>query len=102
MVAIYCRARHGGTDEPCEECRDLIAYARKRLAACPFQQDKPTCGRCRIHCYKPEAKAKIREVMRYAGPRMLWHHPLLAIRHLCDGRRKAPPAPDRSPARQKD
>ena len=31
-----------------------------------------------------------RVVMRYAGPRMLYHHPVLALRHLFDDRRKAP------------
>lgn len=27
-------------------------------------------------------KEKMREVMRYAGPRMMWHHPIAAIKHL--------------------
>ena len=34
-------------------------------------------------------------VMRYAGPRMLWRHPLLAIRHLWIERQGAPPWPPR-------
>jgi hypothetical protein len=25
---------------------------------------------------------RIRDVMRYAGPRMLYHHPIAAIRHM--------------------
>jgi hypothetical protein len=29
----------------------------------------------------------IRIVMRYAGPRMLVYHPILAIQHLLDGMR---------------
>ena len=33
-------------------------------------------------------RARIREVMRYAGPRMLLSHPLMALRHLLDGLRK--------------
>jgi hypothetical protein len=28
--------------------------------------------------------------MRYAGPRMIRRHPLLAIAHILDGRRPAP------------
>jgi hypothetical protein len=28
--------------------------------------------------------------MRYAGPRMLWQHPILSLRHRLDGFRKAP------------
>lgn len=27
-------------------------------------------------------RQRMQEVMRYAGPRMLWHHPVAAIRHL--------------------
>ncbi len=27
-------------------------------------------------------RQKMRQVMRYAGPRMLFYHPLIALRHL--------------------
>jgi hypothetical protein len=37
----------------------------------------------------------MKDVMRYAGPRMLWRHPLLAIRHLWIERQGAPPWPPR-------
>jgi hypothetical protein len=36
-------------------------------------------------------KKKIVEVMRYAGPRMLLHHPILAIQHLIDEKRTVNP-----------
>jgi hypothetical protein len=36
----------------------------------------------------------VRDVMRYAGPRMLTRHPWLAIAHLIDGQRPAPPRPN--------
>jgi hypothetical protein len=61
-----------------------------RLNRCPFGQDKPTCATCPIHCYKPKLRERIREVMRFAGPRMLWRHPILAIRHVLDGRGASP------------
>jgi hypothetical protein len=32
-------------------------------------------------------RENIRKVMRYAGPRMIYHHPIMALRHLLDGRR---------------
>lgn len=35
-------------------------------------------------------RVQIREVMRYAGPRMLIHHPWLSIFHLFDGLREKP------------
>jgi hypothetical protein len=36
-------------------------------------------------------REKIRDVMRYAGPRMLLTHPVMAIAHLLDGLRKPRP-----------
>ena len=46
--------------------------------------------KCPTHCYKPEMRERVRAVMRYSGPRMLREHPVLAIAHLADGRRRAP------------
>ena len=85
MVEIYCRARHGAGAVPCGECRELVAYARQRLGRCPFQEGKPTCARCPVHCYRPAMRDRIREVMRFAGPRMVRRHPILALLHLLDG-----------------
>ncbi len=89
MINIYCRAHHGARP-PCADCRELADYALRRLEACPFGAEKPTCVNCPIHCYKPAMREKMRAVMRYAGPRMLLRHPILAVLHLIDGRRKAP------------
>ena len=94
MVGIYCRGHHGEHDPWCAECSELVDYAMCRLDRCPFGEDKPTCAKCPIHCYKPHMRERIREVMRYAGPRMILHHPILAIRHKLDDR-AAPPEPPR-------
>jgi hypothetical protein len=97
MLRLYCADHHasGATDADglCPVCADLLAYSRKRLAACPFGPEKPTCVNCRIHCYGPQQREETRVVMRYAGPRMLLRHPILAIAHLIDGKRPAPPKP---------
>jgi len=120
MIGMYCRDHHAekprpgaavasatsvgddgsrvpGSSRPpleagalCEECSSLLAYARARLARCPYGADKPTCTKCPTHCYKPAMREQVRAVMRYAGPRMVKEHPLLAAAHLTDGRRKAP------------
>lgn len=95
MIRLYCRARHGGR-KLCAECRALGEYASGRLGRCPFGEGKPTCAACPVHCYAPAMRERIREVMRRAGPRMLWHHPLLAVRHLLDGRRRLDPPRDPS------
>lgn len=94
MIRLYCHDRHGTRDELCAGCRELVDYARVRLERCPFGEDKPTCARCPVHCYRPEMRQRIRAVMRYAGPRMLLRHPLLAVRHLIDGLRRPPGDPD--------
>ena len=93
MTRIYCGRHH---DHPagsalCADCARLMDYARRRLEKCPYGPDKPTCARCPIHCYKPAPREKAREIMRYAGPRMTWRHPLRALGHLFD---KLRPAPD--------
>jgi len=90
MIDIYCRAHHGTRGELCDDCNEMLDYARLRLSACPYQEDKPTCANCPIHCYALEMRERIRATMRYAGPRMLLRYPILAIRHVLDGRRKAP------------
>jgi hypothetical protein len=94
MIDIYCRDQHGGGEALCPECAELRDYALARLDKCPFQEDKPTCANCTVHCYKPDMRRRVREVMRYAGPRMIWRHPVLALTHLLvDGRRAAPVLP---------
>ena len=68
----------------CPQCQALLDYAHKRLERCRFGEDKPSCTRCPVHCYKPAMREQIRQVMRYSGPRMLLHDPIMAIRHLWD------------------
>jgi hypothetical protein len=88
MMRVYCRDHHETTDSLCGECQSLYDYAQGRLDHCRFGAEKPTCARCPIHCYKPTMRARIKEVMRYAGPRMLFRHPILALLHLLDKFRK--------------
>jgi hypothetical protein len=85
MIRLYCRAQHGGDGALCATCAGLLDYAHARLEKCPFQEDKTTCLKCPVHCYKADMRKEVRAVMRYAGPRMLYRHPVLAILHLLDG-----------------
>jgi hypothetical protein len=89
MIDIYCRHHHG-SDKLCKSCQDLYSYARQRTLKCTFIKDKPTCGKCQTHCYKPNMKTKIRDVMKFSGPKMIYSHPILAIRHLMATLREAP------------
>ena len=91
MIRRYCRMKHTGGAELCDEdCRELLSYSEQRLASCPFQDGKTTCGKCKVHCYKPSMRERIREVMRTIGPRMILTNPIMAIRHAVDGLRKEP------------
>ena len=90
MISLYCHDMHGTADQHCEECTALWEYAHRRVEKCPYGAEKPTCANCPVHCYKPAMREQIRTVMRYAGPRMMWRHPVLAVLHLLDGWRRPP------------
>ncbi|MNO16690.1 hypothetical protein D3C76_63760 [compost metagenome] len=110
MVHIFCKGQHGHLEKEnaivelrhrskssnrvlkillCKDCVELQQYASKRLSLCRFGENKTTCVSCPVHCYAPSQRERIKEVMRYAGPRMLWSHPVLTVRHLLDGQAKA-------------
>ncbi len=82
MIRMYCRNFHDCDDKFCQECSDIFQYAEERLKGCRFGEEKPTCDKCPIHCYKPEMREKIRTIMRYAGPRMIYTHPIMGFRHI--------------------
>ncbi len=82
MIRLYCHNQHGTTDSLCPECAVLDTYAHIRSDKCPFMDSKTFCSNCRAHCYKPEMREKIRTVMRFSGPRMIFHHPVMAVRHV--------------------
>ena len=87
MIAIYCRKKHG-SKQLCPECAALDAYAKMRSDKCPFMETKTFCSNCKVHCYKKDMREKIREVMRFSGPRMIFHHPIMAIRHVIESKKE--------------
>jgi hypothetical protein len=90
MTDIYCKDHHQIDQGLCRECTDLLNYVHKRLDHCFFGENKPVCGKCPIHCYQKEMREKITIVMRYAGPRMIYKHPILAIDHIFRSLKKVP------------
>lgn len=83
MIALYCRRQHGSKKGClCPECQELHDYALTRIEKCPFMETKTFCSACKVHCYQPAMREKIRAVMRWAGPRMLPIHPVLSIEHM--------------------
>lgn len=89
MIRIYCRKKHGTKKALCPECQVLHDYAIWRSDKCPFMETKTFCSNCRVHCYKPEMREKIREVMRFSGPRMMLYHPVMAVRHVIESKKEA-------------
>lgn len=88
MIALYCKKKHGGKHGLCAECAQLDTYARLRSDKCPFMETKTFCSNCKVHCYKPAMREKIRDVMRFSGPRMIFHHPITAIRHVIETKKE--------------
>lgn len=88
MIAVYCRSAHGTKTALCEDCNKLLTYAHQRLERCIYGEEKPTCSSCPVHCYKPAMRQKIKEVMRMAGPRMLFLHPIEAVKHFYKERQR--------------
>ena len=73
FIQIYCDTKHkdrAKTNEDdiilCEECHDTLRYSSLRREYCP-QNPKPTCKNCEIHCYKPEYRQRIKDIMRHSG-----------------------------------
>jgi hypothetical protein len=86
MIRLYCHHHHHPEGNLCEDCQGLLEYAHQRVDKCIFGEDKPVCAECKVHCYKKDMREKVREVMRFSGPRMIFRHPVLAIMHLYDKR----------------
>lgn len=80
MVRLYCR-RKEKNDQLCAECIELLEYAFARLDRCRYGECKKSCKECSTHCYKPAMREKIRQVMRFSGPRMILFEPWETIRH---------------------
>jgi predicted amidophosphoribosyltransferase len=84
MIYLYCKNLHNNDGQLCDDCANTLDYAYQRLLHCPFHENKPVCSNCNVHCYKPEMREKVKSIMRYSGPRMLFKHPYLTLLHIID------------------
>ena len=87
MVKMYCGHNHDKLGAICSACNELTEFAIERINHCVFQEDKTVCSECKVHCYRNDMRDKIKTVMRFAGPKMIFLHPIIGIRHLIDKRR---------------
>ncbi len=82
MIRLHCEKKHSTSNGTlCSDCQSLLEYSHQRLERCQYQEDKPTCRKCPIHCYRPTMREEIRRVMRFSGPRLALRAPLDWIRH---------------------
>lgn len=81
MIRIYC-LKHHHQDQLCDECRQLQNYALNRLSHCRYGENKSFCNKCPTPCYQKTHKDQIRRIMAFSGPRMLFHHPIIALKHF--------------------
>ena len=92
MIRVYCKGNHAAYDKKnrclCKECQALDDYARMRSDKCPFMETKTFCSNCKVHCYRPEMRESIRAVMVFSGPRMIFHHPLVTVRHMIENKKE--------------
>lgn len=106
LAAIYCSGHHKDRERVplasdarrlgvygrrvpllCDECAEHIRYAEKRRAYCP-RDPKPFCAHCDTHCYKRGEADWQRQMMRYAGPRSMWHgYAIAGMRHALEARK---------------
>ena len=97
MIEMYCRGNHRAARGQavvsreaspavrlCAECQALLDYAEHRVDKCPLKDTKTFCSSCPVHCYEPSMRERLRTVMRYSGPRMIYVDPPMAIHHLAD------------------
>lgn len=82
MIQIYSEGHDKKPLNENQKMQELLDYAYFRLDKCPFKDNKKFCSKCKVHCYKPEMRQQIKIVMRYAGPRMLFKHPILLFKHM--------------------
>lgn len=88
MVMMYSKGHDKIPYEKNEELKKLYAYCQARLERCPYKEKKSFCSNCKIHCYEKNKRQQIKAVMKYSGPRMLFKHPILLIKHSMQRRSK--------------
>jgi hypothetical protein len=100
FIDIYCRHKHADAPRQrvsltthdaeriagrelhlCEDCRKLLAHAFVKRSHCPMDP-KPMCKHCPDHCYHPTYRARMQEVMRFAGRKSVLSGRLDFLFHL--------------------
>ena len=82
MIKLYCNKHHNTQSQLCPNCSDIYFYSLKQIDRCPHAENKPTCNQCETNCYVEDIRIKIKKIMKWSGPRILFYHPIYAIRYI--------------------
>jgi hypothetical protein len=85
FISIYCEQKHRDQEKSpimasgkvgdyinhlglhlCTDCRKLLLHAASKRIICPYNP-KPSCKKCKTHCYGKGYRDQIREIMRFSG-----------------------------------
>ncbi len=81
MRGFDLRKIHGKPLELCPECTKLLQHALVKRTHCP-RDPKPQCKHCPTHCYAKNYRQQIREVMKYAGMKLMFSGRIHYLFHL--------------------
>lgn len=82
MIRLYCKNNH--KDYLCNDCKNLISYSNIRTDYCKRLDEFFFCSSCDRTCYDNENLEKIRKIMRYSGPRMIYSDPKASVRFVSE------------------
>ncbi|MDY0234818.1 MAG: nitrous oxide-stimulated promoter family protein [Gudongella sp.] len=85
MIDIFYKNKNHREQYTTTEIEELKNYCKSRILNCPVILEKTFCSSCKIHCYDEKHRAFIKKVMKYSGPKMIFFHPILLIKHLLLG-----------------
>lgn len=88
MIALYCHRNHHTRGAPLSRVRGAERLRPRPLRALPVHGDEDLLRQLPRARYKPDMREKIRAVMRFSGPRMIFYHPVAAIRHVVETKRE--------------
>ncbi|RJO62892.1 MAG: nitrous oxide-stimulated promoter family protein [Dehalococcoidia bacterium] len=98
FINVYCRENHKEiakqafyiADEDlqirlrglnlCSDCSRLLEHGIAKLSLCPYDP-RPSCRKCKTHCYAPGYREKVRQVMRFSGTYLIKHGRLDLLLH---------------------
>jgi Nitrous oxide-stimulated promoter len=100
FIEVYCDGQHDDNDREdvelkthdikeltgkqprlCPDCQKLLAHALVKRTVCPMDP-KPQCKHCPSHCYHPNYRQKIKEVMKYSGRKLVMRGRVDYLLHL--------------------